>query len=67
VHQLKVSGRVQAFEKVSALKAIARPKGATSAITQLDVLLLFVVLTAFAVKKFRIEPMTMSKSSTKAA
>ena len=59
---------VQSFEKVSALKAIApTQKEPPFAIAQLAVLVLFVVLTTFAVKKFHIEPMTVAKSSVKAA
>ena len=59
---------VQSFEKVSALKAIApTQKEPPFAIAQLAVLVLFVVLTTFAVKKFRTEPMTVAKSSVKAA
>ena len=59
---------VQSFEKVSALKAIApTQKEPPFAIAQLAVLVLFVVLTTLAVKKFRIEPMTVAKSSVKAA
>jgi hypothetical protein len=59
---------VQSFEKVSALNAIApTQKEPPFAIAQLAVLLLFVVLTTVAVKKFRTEPMTMPKSTAKAA
>ena len=59
---------VQSFEKAPQLKAIApTQKELPFAIAQLAVLGLFVVLTTLAVKKFRIEPMTMAKSSVKAA
>jgi hypothetical protein len=59
---------VQSFEKVSALKAIApTQKEPPFAIAQISVLVLFVVLTTLAVKKFHTEPMTLPKSSTKAA
>jgi len=59
---------VQSFEKVPPLKAIApTQKEPPFAITQLAVLVLFVVLTTFAVKKFRIDPMTVAKSTVKAA
>ncbi len=54
---------VQGFEKVPALKAIApTQKEPPFAIAQIIVLLLFVVLTTFAIKKFRTEPTTMAKS-----
>jgi hypothetical protein len=48
---------VQLFEKVPALKALA-PKGSEPPflVTQLVVLLLFIVLTIFAVKKFHLAP-----------
>ena len=59
---------VQSFEKVSALRAIApTQKEPPFAIAQIAVLVLFVVLTTFAVKKFHMEPMTVAKSSVKAA
>jgi len=59
---------VQSFEKVPPLKAIApTQKEPPFAIAQVAVLVLFVVLITFAVKKFRIEPMTVAKSSAKAA
>lgn len=59
---------VQSFEKVPQLKAIApTQKEAPFAIAQIAVLVLFVVLTTFAVKRFRAEPMTLAKSSAKAA
>jgi len=45
---------VQSFEKVSALKALApTQKEPPFAVAQIAVLLLFVVLTIFAVKRFR--------------
>ena len=59
---------VQSFEKVPQLKAIApTQKEPPFAITQVAVLVLFVVLTTFAVKRFGSEPMTLAKSSAKAA
>ena len=59
---------VQSFEKVSALRAIApTQKEPPFAIAQIAVLVLFVVVTTFAVKRFRTEPMMLAKSSTKAA
>ena len=59
---------VQSFEKVSALRAIApTQKEPPFAIAQIAVLVLFVVVTTFAVKKFRIDPMTVAKSTVKAA
>ncbi len=59
---------VQSFEKVPQLKAIApTQKEPPFAIAQIAVLVLFVVLTTFAVKRFHAEPMTLAKSSAKAA
>jgi hypothetical protein len=59
---------VQSFEKVSALKAIApTQKEPPFAIAQIAGLVLFVVLTTVAVKKFRTEQTTVAKSSAKAA
>jgi hypothetical protein len=59
---------VQLFEKVPALKAIApTQKEPPFAVAQISVLVLFVVLTTFAVKKFRIAPMEAAKSSANAA
>ena len=59
---------VQSFEKVSALRAIApTQKQPPFAIAQIAVLVLFVVVTTFAVKRFRTEPMMLAKSSIKAA
>ncbi len=59
---------VQSFEKVSILKAIApTQKEPPFAVAQLAVLVLFVVLTTFAVKRFRTEPIMLASSSTKAA
>lgn len=59
---------VQSFEKLPALKAIA-PTGKEPPfeIAQIAVLALFVVLTIFSVKKFRIGAMAGSKSSAEAA
>ena len=48
---------VQSFEKVPALRALApTQKEPPFLVAQLTVLLLFVVLTILAAKKFRIEP-----------
>lgn len=48
---------VQAFEKVQALKALAPTQSEPPfLVAQLVVLALFVVLTIFALKRFRIEP-----------
>ena len=59
---------VQSFEKVPTLKALApTQKEPPFAIVQIAVLVLFVVLTAFSVKRFRIEPMNVDRSSAKAA
>jgi hypothetical protein len=58
----------QSFEKVPALHAIApTQKEPPFAITQLAVLVLFIVLTAFAVKRFKGEPALAAKSSSHAA
>src|SRR5215470_2638213 len=59
---------VQLFEKVPQLKAIApTQKEPPFAIAQIFVLALFVVLTTVAVKRFRIEEMTVARSSANAA
>ena len=59
---------VQSFEKVPQLKAIApKQKEPPFAIAQIFVLALFVVVTTLAVKRFRIEKMTVARSSAKAA
>lgn len=59
---------VQSFEKVPGLRAIApTQKEPPFAITQLAVLVLFVVLTTLAVRKFRMEPMTTARSGVNAA
>lgn len=59
---------VQSFEKVPSLRAIApTQKEPPFAITQIAVLLLFIVLTSFAVKKFRVGPLITTKSNAKAA
>jgi hypothetical protein len=48
---------VQSFEKVPALHALApTQKEPPFAVAQLAVLVLFIVLTALAIKKFRIDP-----------
>jgi hypothetical protein len=59
---------VQSFEKVPALRAIAPTQNATvcDCANRGAVLVLFVVLTTLAVKKFRIEPTTVAKSNAKA-
>ena len=57
---------VQSFEKVSALRAIApTQKEPPFAIAQIAMLVLFVILTTFSVRKFRPEP-TQLRSSAKA-
>ena len=58
---------VQSFEKVPQLKAIApTQKEPPFAIAQISVLVLFVVLTILAVKRFRIDEV-VARSSAKAA
>lgn len=58
---------VQSFEKIPALKAIApTQKEPPFAIAQIAFLAVFVVLTVFAVRRFRGESMTVSKSSATA-
>ena len=55
---------VQSFEKVPSLKAIApTQKEPPFAVAQIAVLLLFVVLTTLAVKRFRAEPVTEPQRS----
>jgi hypothetical protein len=59
---------VQSFEKVPALKVIEpTQKEAPFAIAQSAVLIMFVGLTILAVKRFRPEPLAMTKSASKAA
>ena len=59
---------VQSFQKVGVLKAIApTQKEPPFAIAQFAVLILFIVLTTLAVKKFRIGSMTVGQSSAGAA
>jgi len=59
---------VQSFEKVPALNALApTQKEPPFAIAQIAVLVLFVVLTSLAVKRFRGEPAAATKSTAKAA
>ena len=59
---------VQSFEKVPALRAIApTQKEPPFAIAQIAVLVLFIVLTVVAVKKFRTGPITLPESRAKAA
>jgi len=54
---------VQSFEKVPQLKAVApTQKEPPFAIAQIAVLVLFVVLTTFAVRRFGIEAVSMAKS-----
>jgi hypothetical protein len=58
---------VQSFEKVPALKALApTQKEAPFAVAQIAVLVLFIVLTIFAVRGFRTEPIA-AKSARVAA
>jgi hypothetical protein len=58
---------VQSFEKVPQLRAMApTQKEPPFAITQIIVLALFVALTTLAVKRFRIEDMTVARSSANA-
>jgi hypothetical protein len=53
---------VQSFEKVSVLRAVApTQKEPPFAIAQIGVLVLFVVMTVFAVKKFRVGPIAVVK------
>ena len=59
---------VQSFEKVPALRTIApTQKEPPFAITQIAVLVLFIVLTVVAFKKFRSEPIRLHESRAKAA
>jgi hypothetical protein len=59
---------VQSFEKVPALREIAlTQKEPPFAIAQIVVLPIFVVLTAFVVKRFRGETQTLTKSNAEAA
>ncbi len=59
---------VQSFEKVPALKALApTQKEPPFLVAQLVVLALFVVLTIFAAKRFRGEPVVVARSAGKAA
>ena len=59
---------VQSFEKVPQLKAIApTQKEPPFAIAQVCVLVLFMVLTTLAVKRFRTEKITVAGSRTNAA
>lgn len=58
---------VQSFEKIPGLKAIApTQKEPPFAIAQIALLVVFIVLTALAVKKFRPEPASTVKSAAKA-
>lgn len=55
---------VQSFEKTPALNAIApTQKEPPFAIAQVTFLAIFIVLTVFAVKRFRVEPMTKSSAT----
>jgi hypothetical protein len=59
---------VQSFEKVSALRALAPTQTEPPfAISQIFVLVMFVVLTVFAVKRFRVDTKTVRRSSDWAA
>jgi hypothetical protein len=59
---------VQSFEKVPALRALApTQKEPPFAIAQISVLAIFVVLTIFAVRKFRVEPVPVARVSSRAA
>jgi len=59
---------VQSFEKVPALNALApTQKEPPFAIAQIAVLVVFVVLTVLAVRKFHGEPAAATKSTPKAA
>jgi len=59
---------VQSFEKVPALKALAPTQTEPPfAIAQIAVLAIFVALTVFAVKRFRVEPVTARESGRTAA
>lgn len=59
---------VQSFAKVSALRALAPTQTEPPfAIAQLIVLVTFVVLTVFAVKRFGVQTQTAAKSSDRAA
>jgi hypothetical protein len=59
---------VQSFEKVPALKTAApTQKEAPFVVAQLLVMAIFVVLTIFAVKRFRGEPAPVARSASKAA
>ena len=59
---------VQSFEKVPQLKAIApTQKEPPFEVAQIFVLALFLVLTTLAVKRFRVEGMTVTKSSANVA
>lgn len=58
---------VQSFEKLPTLKALApTQKEPPFAITQIAVLVVFVILTVLAVRKFHSEPITMAKATAKA-
>ena len=58
---------VQSFEKVPTLKAVApTQKESPFAITQIAVLVVFVVLTVLAVKKFHSEPIMATPATAKA-
>lgn len=59
---------VQLFEKVPALRAIApTQKEPPFAIAQLAVLAVFIALTTFSVKRFRLEAVVVPRPSAKAA
>ena len=55
---------VQSFEKIPSLRAIApTQKEPPFAVAQIAVLLLFVVLTTLAVKRFRVEPLIATEKA----
>ena len=59
---------VQSFEKVPALKAAApTQKEAPFVLAQLTVLAAFIILTYFAARRFRAEPVAVTRSVAKAA
>jgi hypothetical protein len=59
---------VQSFEKVPALKELApTQKEPPFAITQIIVLAIFVVMTIFAVRRFRVEEATVARATRTAA
>jgi hypothetical protein len=58
---------VQSFEKIAALRTIApSQKEPPFAIAQITLLVVFIILTTFAVRRFRGESMTVAKSNATA-